>query len=183
MTKSLGAALTEELYSRLSSQNLSDVGKRVIVFTTVDEDGWPRHSMLSHYEVVAKDRTRLLLLAYGGSRSTKNLLRNGKAVLLFVDEEMSLYVRVQCSRVVKGDDPVLGATREVLFEGKVLDTLEDELPTASILSGITFSGYDSRNAKGRAGEGTRCSNETQALDFNTMRLTLMQFSGRVVERK
>ncbi len=98
--------------------------------------------MLSHYEVVAKDRTRLLLLTYRGSKSTKNLLRNGKALLFFIDEEMSLYVRVQCSKVAVGDEPVLRATREVLFEGKVLDTLEDKLPTASILSGITFSGYD-----------------------------------------
>ena len=98
--------------------------------------------MLSHYEVVAKDRTRLLLLTYRGSKSTKNLLRNGRALLLFIDEELSLYVRVQCSRLDATDDPVLGAIREVLFQGKVLDTLEDKLPTASILSGITFSGYD-----------------------------------------
>jgi hypothetical protein len=119
-----------------------DVGKRVIVFTTVDEDGWPRQGMLSYYEVVAKDRTRLLLLTYRGSKSAKELLRYGKALLFFIDEEMSLHVRVQCSKVAVGDEPVLRATREVLFEGKVLDTLEDKLPTASILSGITFSGYD-----------------------------------------
>ena len=142
MTNSLGPILPEELYSRLNSRDLSGLGKRVIVFTTVDEDGWPRDGMLSHYEVVAKDRTSLLLLTYGDSRSTRNLLRSGNALLLFIDEEMSLYVRVQCSKVATGDDPVLGTTDEVLFEGKVLDVLEDKLSTASITSGITFSGYD-----------------------------------------
>jgi hypothetical protein len=74
--------------------------------------------------------------------STKNLLRNGKVLLFFIDEKMSLYVRVQCSTVAVGDDPFLRGTHEVLFEGKVLDAIEDKLSTASILSGITFSGYD-----------------------------------------
>ena len=99
MTKSLGPKLSKELYARLSSQDVSKVGKRVIIFTTVDEDGWPRDGMLSHYEVVAKDETTLFLLTYGGSRSTQNLIRNGRALLLFADEEMSLYVRAQCSKL------------------------------------------------------------------------------------
>jgi len=52
-------------------------------------------------------------------------------------------MRIQCSKLEKRDDPVLGAIREVLFEGKVPGYFDRQAPTASILSGITFfSGND-----------------------------------------
>ncbi|HZW55529.1 MAG TPA: pyridoxamine 5'-phosphate oxidase family protein [Nitrososphaerales archaeon] len=141
MAKSLGQKLPQDLFKRLSSYDISTkIGERVILFTTADPDGWPRHGMLSHYEVVAKNHSLLLMLTYAGSKSTSNLLANGMAVLLFVDEEMSYYVRVSCKKYAEGSR--VNAPRETLFECNVVDVMEDKLPTANIVSGLTFSGYD-----------------------------------------
>jgi hypothetical protein len=105
----------------------------------VDQDGWPRHLMLSHYEVVAKDQSHMLLLTYADSKSTKNLLRTGIASLLFLDEEMSYFVRVKCTKSVKKLDE---APNEILFAAEVIDVIEDKYPTTKITSGIQFSGFD-----------------------------------------
>ena len=141
MTRSLGSNLPGDLLSRLTQRDLSrSAKKRVILVTTVDADAWPRHAMLSYYEVVAKDERSLLALTYAKSQTTNNLQRGGNALFLFVDEEMSYYVRANCKKLGDGDS--IGAPREVIFDCIVEDVSEDKLPTAKIESGLTFSGYD-----------------------------------------
>ena len=95
--------------------------------------------MLSHYEVVAKDRSQLFMLLYSTSKSAQNLARTGKASLLFLDEEMSYYVRVSCSQM---PHKIEGAPDETLFNAKVSEVLEDKFPTSEVTSGITFTGFD-----------------------------------------
>src|SRR5579872_5190983 len=97
MAKSLGPKLPPDLAMRLYQPDETNSRQRVIIVTTVDQDGWPRHMMLSHYEVVAKDQSHLLMLTYAESKSTRNLLRSGLATLLFFDEEMNYYVRAKCT--------------------------------------------------------------------------------------
>ena len=124
---------------RLYQPDEADARDRVILVTTVDQDGWPRHFMLSHYEIVAKDQSHLLMLTYADSKSTKNLLRTGMGSLLFLDEEMNYYVRVKCKLVDKKIDE---APSEILFDAEVIDVLEDKYPTARITSGIRYTGFD-----------------------------------------
>jgi hypothetical protein len=114
------------------------LSKKVILFTTVDADGWPRHGMLSRFEIVAKSRENLLMLLYESSHSTENLKREGKVSLTVIDADMSYYVCCQ-GRPVSG---IPEAPSEVLFELSVEKVVEDSLPTATIASGITFEGYD-----------------------------------------
>jgi hypothetical protein len=139
MTKSLGNTLPQNLLSRLSTTQLSQIEKRVILLTTVDLDGWPRYAMLSHFEVVARSASSILMLTFSKSKTTDNLKRNGHALLLFVDEEMSYYVRMICSKL---DGVNVGSAVEILFSCKVEDVSEDKVSSAKILSGITFSGHD-----------------------------------------
>lgn len=131
--------MPEDLTMRLYQPDESRARQRVILVTTVDPDGWPRHAMLSHCEVVAKDRSQLFMLLYSTSKSAQNLARTGKASLLFLDEEMSYYVRVACSQMSQKID---GAPDETLFSAKVADVLEDKYPTTNITSGIRFKGFD-----------------------------------------
>jgi len=70
MSKNLGATLPEDLLDFLSSTEPGDKFKQVILFSTTDEDGWPRHGLLSAREVLAKDSKRLLLLLYSNSHSS-----------------------------------------------------------------------------------------------------------------
>ncbi|MHB8566477.1 MAG: pyridoxamine 5'-phosphate oxidase family protein [Nitrososphaerales archaeon] len=140
MAKTLGGKIPSDLLSRLSDIDHSHVGNRVILLTTVDKEGWARHAMLSYYEVVAKSDHSLLILTYAKSSAAENLLRTGNVTILFVDEEVSYYVRGKCAKI--GDGRIVGSPGEILFSCMVTDVSEDKLPTAKILSGLTFSGYD-----------------------------------------
>ncbi len=138
MSKDLGTTLPTDLLDFLSSSEPASKFQEVILFSTVDEDGWPRHGLLSPREVVAKDPSRLLLLLYSNSRSTANVEREGKISLVLVNPNMSYYV--YCS--AQSLPPMAEAPTETLFELKVERVLEDSLATARILTGITFEGYD-----------------------------------------
>lgn len=131
--------MPNDLAMRLYQPDESNARQRVILVTTVDQDGFPRQFMLSHYEVVARDPSNLLILTYAGSKSTQNLLRTGKASLLFLDEEMSYYVRVMCT---KAKETIEEAPQEILFRAHVAEVLEDKFSTTKITSGLRFSGFD-----------------------------------------
>ena len=138
MSKNLGATLPEDLLDFLSSTEPGEKFKQVILFSTTDEDGWPRHGLLSAREVLAKDSKRLLLLLYSNSHSSANLQREGKISIVLVNPNMSYYVFCTARPL----SPLPDAPSETLFELTVKRVLEDSLATARILTGITFEGYD-----------------------------------------
>jgi hypothetical protein len=138
MSKNLGATLPKDLLDFLSSTEPGDKFKQVILFSTTDEDGWPRHGLLSAREVLAKDSKRLLLLLYSNSHSSANLQREGKISIVLVNPNMSYYVFCKARPL----SPLPDAPSETLFELTVERVLEDSLATARILTGITFEGYD-----------------------------------------
>jgi len=138
MSKNLGATLPEDLLDFLSSTEPGEKFKQVILFSTTDEDGWPRHGLLSAREVFAKDSKRLLLLLYSNSHSSANLQREGKISIVLVNPNMSYYVFCTARPLSSLPD----APSETLFELTVERVLEDSLATARILTGITFEGYD-----------------------------------------
>ncbi len=138
MSKELGATLPKDLLDFLSSTEPEGKFKQVILFSTTDEDGWPRHGLLSPREVVAKDSNRLLFLLYSNSHSTANVQREGKVSLVLVNPNMSYYVLCTARPLA----PLPEAPSETLFELTVERVLEDSLTTAKILTGITFEGYD-----------------------------------------
>ncbi len=138
MSKNLGATLPEDLLDFLSSTEPGEKFKQVILFSTTDEDGWPRHGLLSAREVLAKDSKRLLLLLYSNSHSSANLQREGKISIVLVNPNMSYYVFCTARPL----SPLPDAPSETLFELTVERVLEDSLATARILTGITFEGYD-----------------------------------------
>ena len=92
MSKDRGTTLPTDLLDFLSSGEPASKFHEVILFSTMDEDGWPRHGLLSPREVVAKDPSRLLLLLYSNSRSTANVEREGKISLVLINPNMSYYV-------------------------------------------------------------------------------------------
>ena len=138
MSKNLGATLPEDLLDFLSSTEPGEKFKQVILFSTTDEDGWPRHGLLSAREVFAKDSKRLLLLLYSNSHSSANLQREGKISIVLVNPNMSYYVFCKARPL----SPLPDAPSETLFELTVEKVVEDSLATARILTGITFEGYD-----------------------------------------
>ena len=140
MGKVVGDELPQDLYDLLGNHDLEKKAMKVILFTTVDENGLPRHGMLSTYEFFAKDNKKLVVILYANSRSTRNILRSGKVSFIVVDEDMSYYIRAEAKK-----GPPLGSSpSEIFFEISVKEVIDDRQPMAEITSGITFGGYPSK---------------------------------------
>ena len=134
MSKDLGSSLPDDLFDFLAGSEPSSKFHQVILISTVDAAGWPRLAMLSSWEVVAKDPRRLLMLLYKTSRTTENLRRSAKVSLAIVNPDMSHYV-ICSARPLPG---LKEAACEALFDLKVERVLEDTIPTAQIVTALTF---------------------------------------------
>ncbi|MFQ6010804.1 MAG: pyridoxamine 5'-phosphate oxidase family protein [Nitrososphaerales archaeon] len=137
MGKVVGEVLPKDLQDFLGDHKLGNKAKKVVIFTTVDENGFPRHGMLSMYEILAKDSKNMLMVLYPNSRSTQNILRTGKVSLMVVDGKMSYYIRGDARRGV----PLESSPTEILFEITIREVIDDREPMVKIISGITFEGY------------------------------------------
>jgi hypothetical protein len=93
MARPVGARLPEDLFDRLAGADLAARAGQVIVVATVDEAGWPHFALLSYFEVVAVDRTTLRLAPYAASTTTRNMRRDGKLGLAFLDRHLAYYVK------------------------------------------------------------------------------------------
>lgn len=136
MSRLLGKVLTDELFDRLKGIDLGSKGGKAIVIVTVDEQGWSHPAMLSYYEVVAKDRSRIDLAIGRSSTTAKNLRRTGKITILVTDSGVNYYIKGD-SREIRGS--MEAASFMSLFRVKVGQILEDQEPDAAITSGVTFS--------------------------------------------
>lgn len=136
MSKLLGKELTEELFSRLKGDDITSKTGKAIVIVTVDENGWAHPAMLSYYEVVAKDRSRIDLAIGKTSTTAKNLRRTGKITLLATDSGMNYYLKGNGCEVRESMEEVPFMS---LFRVELEQLLEDQEPDAVITSGVTFS--------------------------------------------
>jgi len=138
MSSELGPRLPDDLVAFLRATEPPDKFRLVVPLTTLDADGWPRHALLSPWEIVARDASRLRLLVYDSSRTSANLARDGRLSLLFLGPAWSLYVFAQARLV----GPLEGAPGETLFEAEVRLVVEDVLASARLTSAVTYEGDD-----------------------------------------
>lgn len=136
MSQILGKELNEELLHRLKGEDVASKTGKVIVLVTVDDKGWPHPAMLSYYEVVAKDRSRIDLAIGKMSTTAKNLRRTGKITLLITDNGTNYYLKGNAREI---RDSMEGVSFMSLFRAEMEQLLEDQEPDAAITSGITFS--------------------------------------------
>jgi hypothetical protein len=118
---------------------------------TVDADGRPRLSMLSYFEVVARDRHNLRLAVYNDSHTCANLRERGKATLVVVDAGLVCYITGTV-------DALAPTMREAAYNARLNLRVEqvafdeaspDFEPGALVASGITV-GSRSAEALARA---------------------------------
>ena len=136
MSQLLGKELTDDLFNRLKGEEVSSKIGKAIVIVTADEKGWPHPAMVSYYELVAKDRSRLNLAIGKSSTTAKNLRRTGKVTLLITDNGINYYLKGD-AREIK--ESMAEAPFVSLFRVEVEQLLEDQEPDAMITSGVTFS--------------------------------------------
>ena len=92
--------------------------------------------MLSYYEVVAKERSRIDLAIGKTSTTTKNLRRTGQITLLITDSGINYYLKGSAREVKESME---GVPFMSLFRVEIEQLLEDQEPDAVITSGVTFS--------------------------------------------
>ncbi len=136
MSQLLGKELTEELFERLKGMDVHSKLGKAIVIVTVDDKGWPHPAMLSYYEVVAKERSRIDLAIGKTSTTTKNLRRTGQITLLITDSGINYYLKGSAREVKESME---GVPFMSLFRVEIEQLLEDQEPDAVITSGVTFS--------------------------------------------
>ena len=134
MSRLKGRVLPEDLLRRIGQAGIPF--EEVILMLTVDEESWPHVAMLSHWEVFAPDSMTIRAATYLGSRTSNNLLRDGKVTLVFVNETMSYYVKGD-ARLTR--ERMSSDSSNSLFTITVAQVYEDVLEGAAIKTGITFS--------------------------------------------
>ncbi len=136
MSQLVGKELTEELFERLKGDDVASKMGKAIVIVTVDEKGWAHPAMLSYYEVVAKDRSRIDLAIGKTSTTGENLRRTGKITLLITDSGINYYLKGSARELRESME---GVSFMSLFRVETEELLEDQEPDAVITSGVTFS--------------------------------------------
>ncbi|MBI2986541.1 MAG: pyridoxamine 5'-phosphate oxidase family protein [Deltaproteobacteria bacterium] len=136
MSQFLGKELTTELFERLKGMDVGSKAGKAIVIVTVDDQGWAHPAMLSYYEVVAKDRSRIDLAIGKTSTTAKNLRGTGKITLLITDSGMNYYLKGGVREI---RESMGGVSFMSLFRVELEKVLEDQEPDAAIISGVTFS--------------------------------------------
>src|SRR3989338_2127697 len=136
MSQLLGKELTGELFERLKGMDVSSKAGKAIILVTVDEAGWAHPAMLSYYEVVAKDRSRIDLAIGKTSTTAKNLRGTGKITLLITDRGVNCYLKGSAREIRESME---GVSFMSLFRVEPEQVLEDQEPDAVITSGATFS--------------------------------------------
>lgn len=143
MSQLLGTELTEELFERLKGIDVGSKAGKAIILVSVDEVGWAHPAMLSYYEVVARDRSRIDLAIGKGSTTARNLRRTGKITLLITDSGMNYYLKGGVREIRESME---GVSFMSLFRVELEKLLEDQEPDAAITSGVTFSRPEKKEA-------------------------------------
>ena len=136
MTRSLGNELPPSLRTLLDGYDPAGREGQTFQLLTTDEGGWPHMALLSVGEIVAIDQSTLRAGLWLHSSTSKNLKRDGRAVLAAVAEGNGYYVRLTAQQ---GPDLDLGAEgRLAYFSMQVEEVLEDAADYATLTSGVTF---------------------------------------------
>jgi len=140
MSKVLGNSLNDDLSRRLNGEHLEKYAEKVILLTTVDEQGRPHSAMLSYLEVVASDDRNIRMATYKDSSTTANMRRNGKATISIIDERVAYYIKGSVSELSK--EMVCAPQNSKLnlrIEEVRADAANGEFePGAYVSSGVTY---------------------------------------------
>jgi hypothetical protein len=122
-------------------ENLDGKIGPAFLLVTTDPDGTPRPCMLSAGEIFAPDDRTILVAVWPGTKTSRNLSREGRILLCHVDSEAVVYV--------KGTSAQGGRRRDTGLEhfAILVDAVEsDDHPGMPVTSGIRFTVEGDREA-------------------------------------
>jgi len=147
MAKWIANDLPEDAFILLKPGDLDSKRNRAVQIITVSASGWPNAGMLSYADIVAKDRKVLHLATWGDGECSADLRHNGKIVILVIDRDMAYYVKGSAHELNQGiqltDINHEGDESPLAFFKVIVEQVyEDRVPTARVLSGVTFEGSE-----------------------------------------
>lgn len=148
MAKRIGKELPEDAFALLKPGDIRSKRNRVVQIITVNPDGWPDAGMLSYADIVAKDRKTLRLATWGDGECASNLRHNGKLAMLVIDYDMAYYVKGIAVEMKESSDRLTDINQDgsestlAFFKVQVEQVFEDRVPTARVLTGVTFEGSE-----------------------------------------
>jgi hypothetical protein len=86
-------ALPDDLRARCSPEAALARADRAFLVCTVDGEGRPHPSMLSPFELVARDAATLRLGTYASSRTSRHLRDDGRLTVMLVEPDAVYYVK------------------------------------------------------------------------------------------
>ena len=143
MSRLVGNQLTEALMSRLSGAELDAHEGKIIPIFTLDEGGWPHPSLLSYYEVRAKDASTLDLALWKDSSTANHLRRTGVLTVMITDEGVNYYLKGSVQQL---EAEMAGAPQVSRFRMTIEQLLEDQEPNAAITTGLTYRRLSKRDS-------------------------------------
>jgi hypothetical protein len=135
MSRLLGKELPDSLLEYLGGK-IARQARNVILVVTVDPEGWPHVAMLSHWEVLARDKRNIRMATYASSSTTANLQRTGKTTLVITYGGTTYYIKTTAALLLRNRS---GDQSNCIFNLTVDKVLQDELQGTEIATGITYS--------------------------------------------
>lgn len=142
MAKSIGSELPEDAFGRLKACDLASEHNRVLQMVTMNPEGWPNSALLT--DIVAKDKKTLHLATWSDGECAADLRHNGRLAVLVIDYDMAYYVRGIAEEVIGAGDGLTDVNQQggdsnlAFFKVRIEQVFEDRVPTAKVLSGVTF---------------------------------------------
>lgn len=131
-------ALPAELVSTFGGAVPASATGTALSLVTVDDDGWPREAHLSVGEVLARGDSSLRLCTWPRSRTTGNLRRDGRALLVAVAGGSAWHIRIRAS-----EHPAPpGAPELAYFVAKAESVEEQPAKYATVERGVAFRLHD-----------------------------------------
>lgn len=132
--KPQSSQLPEALIRGLASKN-SARGQATCI-CTVDNDDFPRLSLISSAEVSLVSQDRLVLALWANSRTVSNIRRHPQATLFRIDEQIARTVRLSCAAPIPFT--LSNGQELVAITANVIDVMEDSVTYASLVGTIEF---------------------------------------------
>ena len=139
------AAFPPALASELQGAVPVDETGTAFSLVTVDADGWPREAQLSVGEVLLRPDGSLRLCTWPGSRTTGNLRRDGRALLVAMAAGSAWQVRLRAS-----ERPApAGAPDLAYFAAEAESVEEQRAKYATVERGTSFRLHDPAGVRAR----------------------------------
>ncbi|MDA8144407.1 MAG: hypothetical protein M0T81_10540 [Thermoplasmatales archaeon] len=137
MSHDLGMKIPGKIMKVLGEKN-SNRENSVIFLLSQNDSGYPHVALLSPFQVLCLNQTRLLVMINSFSGTTQNISMNGKGTLIIQSLPGVEYLKCKFERYVAANSHI-DIESESLFLAETVSVLEDFSEKAPLISELLFN--------------------------------------------